>query len=307
VASARLVWDGDFMQILNNEDVRAAPASAVVAAAREALLQAGRRELVAPPRGRIELGSVDYVFTAGALADGTSGFRAYRAGQPAGDQLVAVWDALGCLTGVVVGDELGARRTGALGAVAVDALARTDAHTLGLVGTGRQAWTQLWAVAAVRDLKQVRVYSRSKQHREDFAARARAELGLVASTSSDAATAVRDADIVVLATRSTEPVIEAADVAIGAHVTTVGPKFRDSHEAPLQLLTAAAVLTCDSPAQAAAYPEPFIIDSTSLVSLADVLLGVAPGRRSRDDITVHCSVGLAGSEVLLAQHLLTSA
>lgn len=290
MASARLVWDGDFMQILNNEDVRAAPASAVVAAAREALLQAGRRELVAPPRGRIELGSVDYVFTAGALADGTSGFRAYRAGQPAGDQLVAVWDALGCLTGVVVGDELGARRTGALGAVAVDALARTDAHTLGLVGTGRQAWTQQWAVAAVRDLKQVRVYSRSKQHREDFAA-----------------TAVRDADIVVLATRSTEPVIEAADVAIGAHVTTVGPKFRDSHEAPLQLLTAAAVLTCDSPEQAAAYPEPFIIDSTSLVSLADVLLGVAPGRRSRDDITVHCSVGLAGSEVLLAQHLLTSA
>ena len=131
VASARLVWDGDFMQILNDEDVRAAPASAVVAA-REALLQAGRRELVAPPRGRIELGSVDYVFTAGALADGTS-FRAYRAGQPAGDQLVAVWDALSCLTGVVVGDELGARRTGALGAVAVDALARTDAHTLGLV------------------------------------------------------------------------------------------------------------------------------------------------------------------------------
>lgn len=75
----------------------------------------------------------------------------------------------------------------------------------------------------------------------------------------------------------------------------------------MQLLTAAAVLTCDSPEQAAAYPEPFIIDSTSLVSLADVLLGVASGRRSSDDITVHCSVGLAGSEVLLAQRLLTSA
>lgn len=74
----------------------------------------------------------------------------------------------------------------------------------------------------------------------------------------------------------------------------------------MQLVTAAAVLTCDSPEQAAAYPEPFFTESTPLVSLADVLLGVAPGRRNRDDITMHCSVGLAGSEVLLAQCLLTS-
>lgn len=295
------------MRVLDDDDVRAAPASTVVAAAREALLQAGRGELAAPPRARTELGSVDYVFTAGGLADGTSGFRAYRAGQPAGDQLVAVWDAAGRLTGVVVGDELGARRTGALGAVAVGALSRPDAHTLGLVGTGRQAWTQLWAVAAVRELTQVRVYSPTEQHRTDFAARARAELDLAASATSDAAAAVHDADIVVLATRSTEPVIDATDIAAGAHVTTVGPKSRDGHEAPAQLLTAAAVRTCDSPAQAAAYAEPFFTDPASLVSLAEVLLGAAPGRRTSDDITVHCSVGLAGSEVLLAQRLLTSA
>lgn len=191
-------------------------------------------------------------------------------------------------------------------APSADALARPDAHTVGLVGTGRQAWAQLWALAAVRGMRQVRVYSPSVQHREGFVARARAELGLAASASSDAASAVCDADIVVLATRSTEPVIEAADVAIGAHVTTVGPKFRNSHEAPLQLATAAAVLTCDSPEQAAAYPEPFFTGSTPLTSLADVLLGVAPGRRNRDDITMHCSVGLAGSEVLLAQRLLAS-
>lgn len=65
------------MRVLDDDDVRAAPASTVVAAAREALLQAGRGELAAPPRARTELGSVDYVFTAGGLADGTSGFRVY--------------------------------------------------------------------------------------------------------------------------------------------------------------------------------------------------------------------------------------
>ena len=294
------------MRVLDDDDVRAAPASTVVAAARELSCRPAAVSL--PPRhGRAPNWAADYVFTAGGLADGTSGFRAYRAGQPAGDQLVAVWDAAGRLTGVVVGDELGARRTWALGAVAVDALSRADAHTLGLVGTGRQAWAQLWAVAAVRELTQVRVYSPTEQHRTDFAARARAELDLAASATSDAAAAVHDADIVVLATRSTEPVIDATDIAAGAHVTTVGPKSRDGHEAPAQLLTAAAVRTCDSPAQAAAYAEPFFTDPTSLVSLAEVLLGAAPGRRTSDDITVHCSVGLAGSEVLLAQRLLTSA
>lgn len=295
------------MRVLTDEDVRAASAATVVAAAREALLQAGRGELAAPPRARAELGGVDYVFTTGGLADGTSGFRAYRAGQPAGDQLVAVWDADGHLMGLVVGDELGARRTGALGAVAADALARRDADIVGVVGTGRQAWTQLWALTAVRDLTQVRVYSPNEQHRRDFAARARDELGLLISPTEDAASAVRDAGIVVLATRSTTPVIDVADIAAGAHVTTVGPKFRGGHEAPSELVTTAEIVTCDSPAQAAAYPELFFTGSTPLVSLADVLLGVSQGRRHSDDITVHCSVGLAGSEVLLAQRLLVGA
>jgi len=74
------------VRVLTDEDVRAVPAATVLAAAREALLQAGRGEIAAPPRASGELGSVDYLFTTGGLADGTSGFRAYRTGQPAGDQ-----------------------------------------------------------------------------------------------------------------------------------------------------------------------------------------------------------------------------
>ena len=293
------------MHLLTDEDVLAASATVVVAAARDALRQAGRGELATPPRTRSELGSVDYVYTAGALADGTSGFRVYRAGRPAGDQLVAGWDPGGRLIGQVVGDELGARRTGALGAVAAEVLARPEAETVGLVGTGRQAWTQLWALTAVRNLSAVHVYSRDQRRRDDFAARARSELGLVANAVDDAASAVHGVDIVILATTSTMPVIDADDVARGAHVTTVGPKTISGHEVPVRLVAAAAVVTCDSPQQAAAYPEPFFTGSTPLVSLADVLVGAAAGRRHPDDITLHCSVGLAGSEVLLANRLLT--
>ncbi|MGP5395423.1 hypothetical protein [Arthrobacter rhombi] len=294
------------MQIIGDEQVRRTAAADVVEWMREALAMHGRRELVAPPRARSALGSLDYVYTAGALPDGTSGFRAYRAGQPAGEQLVAIWNGAGDLEGLVGGDELGIRRTGALGAVAADVLARPEAESVAVIGSGLHAWAQLWALTAVRRLHQVRVYGRTRAHAADFAARAQGELGLNAVAVTDAADAVRDADIVIVATRSSTPVIDAADVAPGTHVTTLGPKSQGSHETPVALLDVAAVLTCDSPDQAAAYPDPFFADPGSLVALGEVLLGKVPGRRNAEDITVHCSVGLAGSEVLLASRLLAA-
>ncbi len=108
------------MRVLADVDVRAASAMAVVGAAREALERFSRGQLLAPPRVSCGVGAVEYVFTVGALAGGASGFRAYRTGDNPGDQLVAVWDQDGTLTGVVAGEELGVRRTGALGAVAAD-------------------------------------------------------------------------------------------------------------------------------------------------------------------------------------------
>lgn len=190
--------------------------------------------------------------------------------------------------------------------MAADLLARPDAHHVAVIGAGAQAWAQIWALSSIRTLHKVSVYSLARQHREDFAARVSIELGVNAQAVNHPATAVRDADIIVLATRSTTQVIDAADVTPGTHVTTVGPKSRIGHETPLELVEASALITCDSPAQTAAYPEPFFTGSAPLVSLADVLLGITPGRQNAEDITLHCSVGLAGSEILIARQILTS-
>ena len=87
--------DRGAVQLLSDEDVRTLPAAAVVDAAREALVLAGRGQLVAPPRVRSQLGEIDYVYTAGALGDGTSGFRVYRpASRPA-----TSWSRSGMPTG----------------------------------------------------------------------------------------------------------------------------------------------------------------------------------------------------------------
>lgn len=104
--------------------------------------------------------------------------------------------------------------------------------------------------------------------------------------------------------RAGKPVIAADDVSPGAHVTTVGPKFRSRHELPAELADVVSVIACDSPAQARSYPGPFFIDPGAFVSLGDIVTGRSPGRRDTGGITMYCSVGIAGSEVILAQHLL---
>jgi alanine dehydrogenase len=292
------------VKVLVDSDVRSRlNAAEAVQAMRQALVDAYRGLLSAPPRLQADLGERGLVFTAGGYADGPVGFRVYGLWPGDSDQAVLVWDRNGQLIGFVVGREIGARRTGALGGAAVDALAREDAATVGIVGSGVQAWTQLWAIAAVRRLARVRVHSPTPEHRVAFARRAEAELGLIATACDTAEEAVADADLVVLATRSEQPVIEAAWIRRGTHVNTVGPKLASAHETPAELAEDAAVVVTDSPEQAAGYDAPFFT-SRALTHLGAVVSGDAPGRTSDEGITLYCSTGLAGSEVALAETLL---
>ncbi|MER7415595.1 ornithine cyclodeaminase family protein [Micromonospora peucetia] len=296
--------------VFSDPEVAAAlDAPATVAAMRDALLAAYAGRLVAPPRAAAPLGGGRMVLTAGHLTGEWYGFRSYDTfGHPQSEQVVVLHDGrTGAVRAVAVGEELGSRRTGGLGGVAVDALARPDAATLGVIGSGGQAWTQVWAAAAVRPLREVTVHSRSVARRETFAARVRAELGVPARAVESARAAVRDRDVVVLATTAVSPVLDAADLAPGTHVNTVGFKQVDRHEFGADLLDAADLLTTDSPAQAAAYDPPMLATLPAyagrLRDLGAVLAGAVPGRTGADQVTVFCSTGLAGTEVFLLDRL----
>ncbi len=122
----------------------------------------------------------------------------------------------------------------------------------GRVGAGIQAWAQLWAIAAVRSLGEVVVWSRDGQHRAAFARRAREEFNINAREAASAQEAVRGRDIVVLATSSARPVIDPAWIAPGCHVKTLGPKQQGRAEFDAALAERADVLVTDSLAQARA-------------------------------------------------------
>jgi len=298
--------------VLDDADARRLlqPAAAI-SAVRESLIAHHAGALSAPARLHAALGAGDLIFTAGRLAGTCYGFRVYDTMPTTdGDQLTVVFDdGTGRVQGVVAGPFLGAARTGAIGAVAVDVLACPDAGSLGLIGTGRQAFAQLWAIRAVRELRDVRVFGRDAERRDAFVSRARAELALPVTGSADPRDAVADADIVVLATSSGTPVIESGWVRAGAHVNTLGRKDVAAHECPVELAERAAVIITDSLAQVDGYPRPFFLQGAlrqRMGSLGGCVAGAGASRaRDRaDQITLFCSVGLAGTEVAVAAALL---
>lgn len=296
------------VKVFTDADIRdRLTAADAVSWTREAILAAHTGRLHTPPRVYAELGDGNVIFTTGALAGEWYGYRSYDTfPTDPGDQLVVVHDwQTGVVRGVAVGNELGPRRVGAIGAVAVDALARPDAVTLGLVGTGTQAWTQLWAIASVRPLSSVQVFSRDTVRRNTFAARVSEELGLTAIAVDSAREAVEGRDIVVLATNSPVPVIEADWVADGAFVTTLGPKLQGRAEFGPELVERADLAVTDSVAQTKAYDPPFVLAGTPqqdrLISLGAVLAGEVT---SGDQTVVFCSVGLAGTEAYLLARLI---
>jgi alanine dehydrogenase len=112
-------------------------------------------------------------------------------------------------------------RVGGTNAIAARSMARPDASSYGLLGSGWQAHAQAWAIAAVRPIRHIRIYSPTRENRERVAAELRDELGIDVQPVDRAADAITGADIVGSATNSITPVIESAWLAPGAHVTCV--------------------------------------------------------------------------------------
>jgi ornithine cyclodeaminase len=270
-----------------------------------------RGDLVAPPRVHADLGAGRIVFSTGRLRGSWFGYRSYDtfAADP-GSQVVVVQDeASGQVRAIAIGNELGPRRVGAIGAVAADALAPPAASVAAIVGTGTQAQAQLWALPAVRQLSEVRVYSRDPARRDAFAGLARRLTSVPCHPAPTARDAVTGAQIVILATSSPAPVIETGWLEPGSYVSTLGPKQQGRAEFGPDLAAAAAVVATDSLAQLDAYDPPSVLAGTPqrerLVSLGALRAGQA-GRPGPGEIRVFFSVGLAGTEAFLLDRLATS-
>ncbi|WP_161882280.1 ornithine cyclodeaminase family protein [Deinococcus alpinitundrae] len=288
------------MKLLTDINVACFSVAQAVETMRTVLRLHAQDQLTAPPR----LSAAGLTFTVGATPD-AFGFRVYpNVKTPRSDQLVAVWNTQGQVGGVIVGSALGTLRTSALGAVATDVLARPDAARLGLIGSGTQAKAHALAVATVRPLSQILIYSRDAAHRQKLASELR-DLGLPAEAAASAEQICAGSDLLTLATSSAQPVIEADWVRPGTHVCTLGPKEKERHELPLELAGRCALIVTDSPAQLEASPDGPILSGAAVRALSEYIQNPPP--RRPEDITLFLSVGLAGTEVVLARELFNQA
>lgn len=305
-------------RVLDDSDVkRLITIGEAVEVMRGSFLQHAAGRLQAPARIGTEMDLGHLVFTAGAMSGppGRIGFRVYdltQLGVAGRTELVAVFSTVeGSLEGLVVGEALGPLRTGAIGGLAIDVLSRPASCRLGLIGTGAQARTQIAAACAVRTFTSIRAYSRDQSRRQSFCREMSKQLEVEVESVASAREAVEEADVLICSSTSNQPVIETDWIAPGTHVQNVGPKFQDNSELTVDLYHRAEVLVTDAPAQLAAVADRFLVAGTPTVdrieTLSQVLAGEAEGRKTGEQISLFCSMGLAGTEVALAGELLERA
>ena len=173
--------------------------------------------------------------------------------------LVTMWDSRdGSLLAIIEASLLGQLRTGASAGLATRWLADRRADDFALIGAGKQALMQLAAVAAVRDLRRVRVWSRDFARASAFAVEAGRELGLRVEPVASVEAAVKDAPIVTVVTRATRPVLFGAMLARGAHVNAMGAVSPERQEFEPALLARCATVMTDSVPQVRQLSSEFI-------------------------------------------------
>lgn len=206
------------------------------------------------------------------------------------------------------GTWLTALRTGAVGGLAADLLARDDAAVVALFGAGVQARTQLDAVRCVRDIREVRVVSPSGVSADRLVAELE---GVAARRVDDPDLAIAGADIILAATSSQSPVFDGSKVEPGTHVTGVGSFTTEMREVDTALVQRARVVVDQREAileEAGDIVGPIrdgaVDESVMTAEIGDIVLGREPGRTSRDEITFFKSVGNAVQDVSVAARVL---
>jgi alanine dehydrogenase len=213
----------------------------------------------------------------------------------------------GSLQALMDGRFITEARTAAVSAVSARFLAKRDASTLAIIGTGVQARSHLEAFAEVRQLKDVRVWSPKAESRSRFVSDMSGHVTATLRATETAEEAVRGADLIVLVTSSATPVIEDAWVGPGTHVVSVGA-CRPTQREMAPTLVARARLYVDSRAAALVESGDIVMGvadglfSASHIrgELGEVVLGRAEGRKTDDEVTIFKSLGMAVEDVVAA-------
>jgi ornithine cyclodeaminase/alanine dehydrogenase-like protein (mu-crystallin family) len=264
------------------------------------------------PRQRAFTPSKSMIQVLAAAYGDRLGHKTYTVGpKPRGAKFwVSLFNDAGEMMAIIEADALGQIRTGAASGVATRFLAREDSHTLGVIGTGWQARTQLEACRHVRDFKRILVYGRDKKRREDFCEMMSEKLGHGIEPVATAREAVAESDVVCTMTNANDPVLEGAWLRPGTHVNAAGSNRGNAAEIDADAVRRAKIVAVEDIAQAkveagdllrAEREGAFTWDRAVLLS--DIVSGKVSSRTSDDEITLFDSLGIGLWDVAAADHV----
>jgi ornithine cyclodeaminase len=211
---------------------------------------------------------------------------------------------------VIDASEVTAIRTAAASAAATDALARTDAGRLAIMGTGEQGWHHVAAIRHVRALDEVRIWGRSPEKAADLADRVANDFGLAVQTVASVAEATDGADIICTLTGASEPYLLDAQVADGTHINAVGSSRAGPSEIDEALVARARFVPDHREgvlAQGAEYLRArdagLVTEAHVLPEIGHVFSGPSPGRLAASDVTIYKSLGSIVQDLACAAYL----
>ena len=288
------------------------PMNECIDALEESFKHAASGDVEIKPRSRMRMPNGFFHFMAAAdEAHSVFGYKAYPSfAGPGGSKFIVMlydYDS-GQLLSCMESGRLGQIRTGAASGLASKYMAREEAKSVAVFGSGFQARTQLEAICTACDIRQAKVYSRREEKRSEFANQMGERLELEIEAVSTPSECVSDADIVVTITSAREPVFDGKDLKPGTHVNAAGGNHWLRREIDEETVNRADLIVVDSLEQAKIecgdllWLEARGSFRWSMVNeLSEVVAGNIVGRSSEDSITVFESMGIGLEDIAAAQ------
>jgi ornithine cyclodeaminase len=233
-------------------------------------------------------------------------------GLPSGSGLMAVFDAATGMPVALLLDNgfLTDIRTGAAGAIAADVLAPERLTTVGVIGSGLQARHQVRCLRIVRNFTRIVAWSRDAPHLDAYCREMRAE-GYDVRAVATPEDVCREADLVITATPSTQPLIRSEWLRLGQHVTALGSDSPGKQELDASCLELADLVVVDRMTQCAAFGElrhgfdAGLQPTRVHAELGEIVAGVKPGRTTADQITIADLTGVGFQDTAIASRAIS--
>jgi ornithine cyclodeaminase/alanine dehydrogenase len=297
---------------LNEKDVTSLlTMSDAIEAVEAALRDEGLGEATNRPRQRVMAGpTMLHVLTAAVPRAGSLGLKAYTTGPNGANFWLLLFSDDGRLEAIMEAGRLGQIRTGAASGVATRWLSREDSSSVGIIGTGYQARTQLEAVCQVRPITHARAWSRTPEHVAQFSHEMSELLGVAIEPAASARDAVTDADIVITMTSARNPVLHGEWLAEGMHLNITGSNRARHSEVDVDTIRQAGLVVTDDIEQARTESGDLImaaeagaLDWANVKQLSAVVAGTIPGRQDSSEITLFKSNGIGLWDVAVAARI----